>query len=771
MAEKQGPLKRTSASEKRRRRKKGRDRAKGALTLLLALLLTAILTVIIVCAYVLVFTVSFVNGENKIDLEQYKENQDQTTIVYAQDSNNELMEIARLHGEQNRVWVAYRENSPDSVVPQSLADAYVYLEDKRFKEHKGVDWLRTVKSVLIFFKPGETKKQGGSTITQQLIKNLTGENKPTFNRKFYEILTALNLERHINKETILEAYMNTVYMGRGCYGVQTASERYFGKNVQDLNLAECASLAAITQNPSQNDPLLHPEENRGRQAYCLDTMLREGGITQEEYDEAIAYKMVFTNSEGYVPSKNLTSAQRQTEKTIQSYYVDFVIQSVIADLMKQYGYTKSQASNLIYSGGLRIYSAVDMNIQSRMENVYVNRKAFPPENKAIPDAQSSMTVMDYSGRVLGMVGGAGEKTQNRGLNRAANSYRQPGSSIKPLSVYSTAIDKKYVTWSTKVQNYGIPNYYGDGRIGPKNYGGNPGSPDSYIAVQKALSKSLNTVSAQLVRRMGTRLCYTYAHDKFRLSKLHDADINTSSMAVGGTDIGVSTLQMAAAFAAFGNGGKYFEPYCYYKVTNANGSKVYLRHAETEGDQIISPDTADIMNELLQTVVTDPAGWATGHSYGLKNMPLFAKTGTTSDNYDRWFCGGTPYYVAAVWFGCDQPKSVARYVKGNPAGRIFDEVMNRIHKGLAKKSFTKFSPYVVKIAYCKETGLLAGESCTDRATGWYSKDNLPAYCTECVTEAPTEPEPAEEPEASEFSETTTEAAPTEESEPSEPSEAA
>ena len=202
--------------------------------------------------------------------------------------------------------------------------------------------------------------------------------------------------------------------------VQTASEKYFGKNVQDLNLAECASLASITQKPSGNDPLLHPERNRERQLACLYNMKHEGMITQEQYDEAVAYEMVFTNSENYVQSEELASKQAKNENAVWSYYVDYVIQSVRDDLMNQYGYSKSQASSMIYSGGLRIYCAVDLRVQEAMESVYVNRTSFPKYNKNIDDAQSAMTIMDYSGRIVGMVGGAGEKTQNRGLNRAAD---------------------------------------------------------------------------------------------------------------------------------------------------------------------------------------------------------------------------------------------------------------------------------------------------------------------------------------------------------------
>lgn len=725
------------------------------ITALLALALTAILTASTVGIYVLSFMVSYVNGEPQVNLEEYKENQDQTTFIYAYDANNEVTEIARLHGEQNRIWVIYRENPDESVIPQNLANAYIALEDKRFYDHKGVDWFRTLSAVV-----KDRGKTGGSTLTQQLIKNLTGENKRTLNRKFYEILMALNLEKNVSKETVLEAYMNTVYMSHGCYGVQTASEKYFGKNVQDLNLAECASLAAITQAPSANDPLLHPDKNRKRQMTCLENMKEQGKITQEQYDEAVAYEMVFTNSENYVQSEELASKQAKNENAVWSYYVDYVIQSVRNDLMNQYGYSKSQASSMIYSGGLRIYCAVDLRVQEAMESVYVNRTSFPKYNKNIDDAQSAMTIMDYSGRIVGMVGGAGEKTQNRGLNRAANSPRQPGSSIKPISIYAPAVNEKYVTWSSMITNYGIPHYYSDGGYGPVNYGNDPGSPDSKVNVQKAICKSYNTVPAQILKKMGFETSFSYTTQKFHLGYIVDpTDKNTSSLAVGGTYKGVTTLEMASAYAAFGNGGKYFEPYCYYKVTNSNGSKVLLQHEESAGEQIISPETADIMNELLQTVVTDAAGQATARNYGLKNSVLFAKTGTTTEDKDRWFVGGTPYYVAAVWFGCDEPKQISNYVTGNPSGAIFDAVMNAVHKGLESKSFTKFSPIVEQHAYCTATGLLASDSCPSKAMGWYSKENLPGHCTSCtgaVPETPEEPA-ATEPQTGASPEPTTEAA--------------
>ncbi len=717
----------------KKKRKPLNPKAKKGITALLALALTALVSLVIVSTYLIIYMVSYVNGEAKIDIADYKENQAQTTIVYAYNSNDEAVELTRLHGEQNRVWTSIDE------IPESLQKAYIALEDKRFEKHSGVDWIRTLKAVITFGKSG-----GGSTLTQQLIKNLTGENGKTVSRKFYEILNALNLEKNASKATILEAYMNTVYMSHGCYGVKTTAEKYFGKDLSELNIAECASIAAITQNPSTNDPLLHPEANRKRQLTCLRNMLKEGYISQEEYDEAVAYEMVFTNSENYVKkdsSDDSSNASSAAATEIQSYYVDYVIQSVINDLVSQCGYTKSQASKLIYNGGLRIYSAVDTSIQEQLEDVYVNKVTMPAYNKNVPDAQSAMTIMDYSGRILAMVGGIGEKTENRGLNRATTP-RQPGSSIKPLSIYAPAIEEKYVTWSTKIQNYGIAHYYSDGGTGPVNYGNDPGSPDSYVTVQHALCVSYNTVPAQILKQMGVDLSYKYATEKFRLSYLDESDKNMSSLAVGGASKGVTTVQMAAAFAAFGNGGKYYEPYCYYKVTNANGTKIYLQHQDSEGEQVISPDTADVMNKLLQTVVTDAAHMATARNYGISGFETFAKTGTTSDDKDRWFVGGTPYYVAAVWYGCDMPKQLSAYVSGSPSGKIFDEVMTRIHKGLTAKPFDTHSNLVMSATYCTQSGFLASESCTSTATGWYTKSNLPGHCTSCAA-TPSVAEPVSE----------------------------
>ena len=696
------------------RNSKNHKKINKSLLAVLAVLFTGFLTCVIIGSYVLFDVIRTVNGDRLIDLEFYKQNQDQTTIIYANDAENNPVELARLHGAQNRVWVS-KDN-----MSEWMGKAFVSLEDKRFEKHNGVDWVRTILGV------AKSKfKQGGSTITQQLIKNLTGENGRTVNRKYNEILSALNLEKYYDKDVILEAYLNTVYLSHGCYGVKTAAETYFGKDVSELNLAECASLAAITQSPGEYDPLWNPENNKVRQEYCLRSMLEQKVITQEQYDEAVAYELIFTNSEKYVEKEDNSDKDTAVDNEIQSYYVDYVISSVIKDL-KAAGYSHYEATKMIYSGGLRIYSAVDTKVQDILEDVYVHRTNFPSERvSSVEDqAQSAMTIMDYSGRVVAIVGGAGEKTENRSNNRAVSAARQPGSSIKPLSVYAPGIEENYITWSSKIKNYGIT---WKGKIWPTNYGGDPGSPNSFLTVQYALAISYNTVPAQLLMMMGFKTSYSYLTEKFHISTLNpDIDSQApSAMVTGGTNGGITTLEMAAAYATFGNGGKYYKPYCYYKVTDSTGENVILQN-NPEGEQIISPESAYVMNELMRTVVTSSYG--TGRNYGVKGFTTYMKTGTTTDNFDKWCCAGTPYYVAAVWFGYDYNKEIK--ASGNPAGLIYKTVMDRVHKGLAVKSFEQYTDQVVQKAYCTSSGLLAGSGCTSKAMGWYKLSNLPGVCASC-----------------------------------------
>ena len=722
--------------------KKQHPALKRFMSVVLVLMSICLICGTFACVYVYKFADDYVNGGKKIDLEEYKANQEQTSIIYGYDSNKQTVELLRLHGAQNRVWIDYKD------IPKDMIDAFRDLEDKRFKEHKGVDWYGTVFGVV-----SSGFERGASTITQQLIKNLTKEDGRTVSRKFYEILNALNVEIFYNKQVIMEFYLNTVYLGNGCYGVRTAAEKYFGKNVEDLNAAECAVIAAITKAPATFDPLTEDglaalietdeDGNMGRQRYCLQCMLNEGSITQKEYDKAMKYELVFTNSENYKGSQ-VTKPEEEdedyteddikfTDKTDSdksSYYVEYVIDTVIEDLMEEYELTYNEAWKKVFFGGLRIYTAVDLDVQRAAESVYVMRDTMPDEEntKDNPAAQSAITIMDYSGRVVAMVGGAGPKDTFRGLNRATDSPRQPGSSIKPISVYAPAIENNVCTWSTMVQNYGI-------RLGssrwPVNYGGSHGSANSFVTVQSAVAQSLNTVPAQIVRRMGISTCFDFLVDDLKISTFitdeddPDYDGNYSSICVGGTSNGVTTLDMTAAFAIFGNNGYYFEPFCYYKVTNNDGSEVLLESGDSKGKQVLSESSAGVMRQLLKSVVSG----GTAGGYGISGFETFAKTGTTSNDKDRWFVGGTPYYVAAVWYGYDQPKAITN-TSGNPAGKLFKAVLQKAHEGLESKYFPTASGVVAR-SYCRLTGDLASAGCAETGTGYYKASNIPSKCKDCA----------------------------------------
>ena len=701
-------MNRTSV-KKQSGRKSGKKAVSPVKLGLVSVALVILMSFLITFGSLLIYIIVYVNGKTVINLDDYKNSQSQTTIVYATNTSGKTYELTRLHGTENRIWV------DSSNIPKAMQNAFIALEDKRFNQHNGVDWTRTMAAI---FKYGG--KQGGSTITQQLIKNLTDEKDVTFVRKFNEILNALNIERKYSKDDIMEAYLNTLYLGEGCYGVMTASETYFGKSVKDLNIAECATLASITQFPNKYDPLINPKANKTRQEYCLKQMYDQGKITEQQYDDAVNYKLVFTNSPNYIKKKSTSTKKETAPKTYQNYYIDYVIDNVVNDLCAQYGYSTSQATHMIYYGGLKIYAAVDTNVQSALEDVYVNRKEFPGDSKL----QSAMVVMDYSGRIAGIVGGAGKKTENRSLNRATQSVRQPGSSIKPLTVYSPAIEYNTITWSTMIQDKAITV---NGQLWPQNSNGSHGT-GGYITVQNGLARSLNTIAVRVEQKLGPQRGFDFAQDKFHLSTLvadgKNSDVNLSSMAVGGMSQGVTVLDMTAAYASFGDGGMYNKPYSYYKVTDSSGKKIILQGSQ-KPQRALSKDTADVMNELLQANVTDSQG--TGRFWKVPNMPTFGKTGSTSDYKDLWFVGGTPYYVAGVWFGYDTPKRLT--ISSNPSGKIFQEVMTKINKNLETKDFVSNGDAVER-RYCLRTGDLASSSCRSTAVGWYKKSDLPSVCSSC-----------------------------------------
>ena len=655
-------------------------------------ILLVILVVGIVCVSVIsIYGYSFVHGDPVFNLTEEKYSQNQTSFIYGENENGEQVELTRLHGEENRIWVNLEDMSP------YMKNAFISIEDERFMKHHGVDWIRLVGVIVKRSNSG----QGGSTITQQLIKNLTDENEVTIVRKFNEILSALNIEKNYSKDEIIEAYLNTIYLSEGCYGVKTASEKYFGKDVSDLNAAECAAIASITQYPSKYDPLRHPENNRKRQLRVLDKMLENGALTQEEYNEAVNYEMVFTNSENYQGSQVSDSQSSANENKIDSYYFDYVIKSVIDDLQKM-GYTEKKAKSMLYGGGLKIYTAVDYDVQNALEDVYENYKKMPDKK-----VQGAMVVMDYEGRILGLVGGTGKYSGKLGLNRASQSVRQPGSVIKPLSVYGPAFEKSLqdnnvnIYWSTMIEDKPLKKV--NGKWWPTNEGGSYSG--NSVSIQYGLSKSLNTVSARTLDKIGVDYSFDYITQRFHISTLKVQDEDYAPLATGSLTNGVTTLEMTAAYATFGNGGVYYKPYCYYKIEDSQGNVLIETDPNATKEQALTESTAWLMNKLLQTVMSS----GTGTSYKLSNTECFGKTGTTTGSKDRWFIGGTPEYVGAVWYGYDTPKEIYYKLSPNPSGTIWKTVMTEIYdaKGTEKKTFPEYDGIVKK------------------GDAWYDKNNMPS----------------------------------------------
>ncbi len=667
---KQGSAKASPAKTKKAKKKKRKHPVLYTMFLFcFCIFVAGMLTFMIVGGSVASYMNGYVNGDIAVNLENYKDSQNQTSIMYAYDEDEKLVELTRLHGEENRIWVDYED------MPENLLWAFICLEDFRFYNHNGVDWIRTIAVIINPAYEG----QGASTITQQLIKNLTDENSATYFRKFHEITRALNMEKNYSKPEILEAYLNTVALGAGCYGVKTAAETYFGKEVDELNLAECAMLAGITKAPYTTNPYVDMEKCKKRQKRCLEAMVENEKITQEQADKAY-------NKKVKIKSKNTSSDNNEvTDKSeIMSWYEEYVVEQVIADLQKEYEYDKNEAQRMIYYGGLRIYSAVDLRIQEILEDSYETRSGFPRSHYdsrgELPE--SSMVVMDYEGRIVGIVGGTGKKTTNRAYNRATDSRakRQPGSSIKPLSVYAPAVDRGIITSKSVILEEAITL---KGEKWPRNFNGDYGSGE-YVTVEEALARSLNTVPVRILHEMmGVELGLKYCNESFHLN-LSEGDKDLSPLGVGGTQTGVTTLEMAAAFATFGNGGRYYEPYSYYKVTDRNGN-VILDNTNNKPEQAISKNTASELLSMLTKAVTESYGTAYGSK--ISGFQTFAKTGTTSDNCDKWYCGGTPHYVTAVWYGFDY-RSDLRTGSSNPSKTIFRYVFSKIHTGLSSKTFTE-----------------------------------------------------------------------------------
>lgn len=626
-------------------------------------------------------------------------------IYYQDKETGEWVEYETLYGTENRIWADIEQ------MPDALWQAAVAIEDHRFFEHNGVDWKRTIGATVNMFI-GMKDTFGGSTITQQLLKNMTGDNSGTVNRKVREIFRALEFEKNYTKEQILELYLNTSYLGKGCYGVQTAANYYFGKDVSELSVAECACLIAITNNPYQYGPMstlvitredgtqvTARELNKERQEQILDRMAgrQDTGLsylTEEEADAAKAEVLQFTD--GSTSADDLVAAASGGVK-INSWFVDQVFLDVANDLAEAENISVGAAQQKIYNSGYNIYTTLDPEIQEIAESVYEDRSNLDVTSRNGQKLQSGITIIDpYTGDIVAMVGAVGEKERNLGWNYATG-RRQVGSSIKPLTVYAPALDAGVVTMASTFDNY--PVRLLNNSPWPKN---SPQGYSGWTTLSKGVASSINTVAVQVVEKLTIPASYAFATEKLGLNLVAD-DMNTAALGLGGLTHGLSTVEMAAAYATFPNGGVYHEPRTYVKVTASDGETVVL---ENEGEEHVAmkETTAYFMNTLLQGVINS----GTGGSAKFRGMTIAGKTGTTSENYDRYFVGYTPYYVAAVWTGYDSPEKIS--YSGNPAITMWKKVMQKVHEDLPNKQFSTPSTGLETVEVCLDSGLRPTDAC-------------------------------------------------------------
>ena len=715
--------------------------------------LVGVLTITIFVGIFMYYVNKTMKGSIEVPMSEYKPAVS-TEMYYDKNAgtgeNEDWYMYQTLYYEQNRIWVDLGQ------IPDYLQQAAIAIEDKRFESHHGVDWYGTMRAIVRTLTGGSM--QGGSTITQQTIKNITGDNQDNVKRKIMEIYRALALEKEYSKDDILEVYLNTIYLGEMCYGVQTASQAYFGKDAADLTLAESACLIGITNNPSMYDPLLSDwtrENNRDRQLTILKAMLDQNKISSKEYEAAKNEEVVFTN--GYTclgnyvedhPEALSPEEQEKVSTANNSFYTDQVIEDVADAFVELYNLqddpadqengrsAHSKAVSMIYSGGYKIYTAQNITLQQKVEAIYEDSSNLPytrTTNGETEQLQSGVTIVDpKTGCVAAMVGGIGPKKVDRGWNWAT-ATRQCGSAIKPIAVYAPALDDGTITAASALDDY--PAMLLNGSPYPKNsHAGFYG----LTSVQTALTESLNTCAVDVAMQYGVNKSYRFMTDKLGFSTLTQTDgSQVGAMALGGLEQGVTTEEMAAAYAAFANEGVYTEPRTFVRVEDSDGKVVLENSAKSH--VAMKESTAYIMNGLLEQVIQS----GTGSGAYFSGMTIAGKTGSTDDWRDRYFVGYSPYYSCAVWTGYKSNANIDTS-RGNPAAKLWKLVMQSVHEGLENKDFASASG-LTTVTVCADSGLLATDACThdvrgsrartvtvaaDTApTAFCGRHTMVSYCTE------------------------------------------
>ena len=737
-----------------------------------------------------------------LDLDNQKNRQ--TSIVYDINGN----EYASLSRNENRIW---RELS---AMPENLQNAVIAIEDKNFRTEPGINLKGTIGAALNAFTGNRIwgTNRGASTLEQQLIKNLTGDNEQDNMRKVREIFRALGLDNKYSKETILEAYLNTIPLTGIIHGMEAGSIEYFGKHVEDLTLAECATLASITKNPTKYNPATNPEELIKRRNHVLYEMYTQGYITEAEFNAAKAETVTLT--------EKTSTTENATRSSSNSWFTDALYTQLLSQLQEDLNYTADEAKELIFSGGLRIYSTVDPSVQAGVEKTMYNEddlipalwheepvclRDYPADSsswdevqyddatglpitkdgyavygqEAIPvyadeegttlkmgtstdpdypndttvylcvyekvRTQAAMAIVDYSGNILGIGGGIGEKKYDLGFNRATSPH-QTGSTMKPIGAYALALDYKLINYSSQIldspyysaedkkvlkdQYIGVMSPFSEAaqsrsdvwRAWPTNYGG-AGGQGNPMLVYDALQQSYNTVAVWVGDMVGVDYLYNFVHDTLECSYISaENDMDLGPLVLGSQSSGLTVVQLAGAYTMF-NTGTFTTPHYYTEITDYQGNMILDNNKYINTTQAISADTAYIMNRMMWNVLHSRKGTAYGKAPD-GEMDSVAKTGTTSNYKDYTFAGLTPYYVTAIWWGCDRPTEMDTLGKAgrnaSPIQYAWKALMENLQADLPVKEFAK-GENVVEKHFDTSTGAIISNG---GSVGYYTEDNLP-----------------------------------------------
>ena len=754
----------------RKSQKKKKGRSKPFTMFLTAVLMIAIMIGFAVCGGLVGAYVGIINSIPELGIVSIKPGT-YTSIIY----DDKGSEVGKLHGGENREYVTLDQ------IPMYMQQAVIAIEDERFYNHNGVDIQGLMRA--IYSTATGQQMQGGSTITQQLIKNnVTKVTRNNFKTKIKEQYLALKYEKELKqaygskeeaKNYILELYLNTIGLGHGYSGVKTAAEGYFGKEPSELTLAECACLAGVTNNPSLYSPRTQPENNRKRQTIILNYMLKQGRITQEEYDQAI-------NEDVYANIRKtdlVNDSNSSSDTVIHSYYEDALVSQISEDLQNKYNWSAEEANNVIYNGGLQINSNLDQNIQNIVDAEFNDDSNFPyvyysigvdyrvsvedkttgeqkhsqynkfvrsrengeswvaskkaeiqsslSENQEIiaenvyytKQPQAAMAIIDYhTGEVKAIAGGRGEKTVNSGFNRATDAASQPGSVFKILAAYAPAIDLGKLTNASTIVDE--PYTTADG-YSPKNWWGN--TYRGPVNARTGIKNSMNIIAVKIMVETGIDLCYNYLLN-FGFTTLEND--NHAATALGGLTNGVTQIEVAAAYGTIANQGQYIKPCFYNKVLDHDGNVLLENNKETK--QVLKSSTGYILTEMM----TDTIKSGTGTKASLGKMPVAGKTGTTTDSKDLTFVGYTPYYVCSIWLGYDTYDDTVKNMSNVNQSQhivIWRDIMSKIHQNLEVKDF-EMPDTVVKATVCKISGKLARSGCPS-VTDYFDKESLgDSYCT-------------------------------------------